>query len=165
MKKWSEVKSLSRVQLLATPWPVAYQAPPSMGFSRQEYWSGLPFPSPGDLPDPGIKPGPPAFQADALTSEAPGTNRMELWTWMNSTCNTMNDSHQCNTEQKARHKRIIIVWFHLQHIFLVVIGYTAQLVVSWFPDQRLNLGPGRKSIESLALELQGISYNTFLKWR
>ena len=50
---------------------VAYQAPPSMGFSRQEYWSGLPFPSPGDLPDSGIEPGSPAFQADALTSEPP----------------------------------------------------------------------------------------------
>ena len=49
-----------------------YQAPPSMGFSRQEYWSGLPFPSPGDLPDPGIEPGSPALQANALTSEPPG---------------------------------------------------------------------------------------------
>ena len=48
--KWSEMKSLSCVWLFATPWTVAYQAPPSMGFSRQEYWSGLPFPSPGDLP-------------------------------------------------------------------------------------------------------------------
>ena len=48
------LKSLSRVRLFATPWSVAYQAPPSMEFSRQEYWSGLPFPSPGDLPDPGI---------------------------------------------------------------------------------------------------------------
>ena len=57
---------------LATPWTVAYQASPSMGFSRQEYWSGLPFPSPGDLPDPGIKPRSPAFEADALTSEPPG---------------------------------------------------------------------------------------------
>ena len=66
------VKSLSRVRLFATPWTVAYQAPPSMGFSRQEYWSGLPFPFPGDLPDPGIEPGFPAFQADALTSEPPG---------------------------------------------------------------------------------------------
>ena len=66
------VKSLSRVRLFATPWTVAYQAPPSMGFSRQEYWSGLPFPSPGDLPDPGIKPRSPAFQANALTSELPG---------------------------------------------------------------------------------------------
>ena len=50
-----KVKLLSRVQLLATPWTVAYQAPPSMGFSRQEYWSGLPFPSPEDLPNPGIE--------------------------------------------------------------------------------------------------------------
>ena len=53
------------VQLFVTPWTVAYQAPPSMGFSRQEYWIELPFPSPGDLPDPGIKPQSPAFQADA----------------------------------------------------------------------------------------------------
>ena len=52
----STLKSLSRVQLFATPWTVAYQAHLSMKFSRQEYWSGLPFPSPGDLPDPGIKP-------------------------------------------------------------------------------------------------------------
>ena len=50
------VKSLSRVRLFATPWTVANQASPSMGFSRQEYWSGLPFPSPGDLPDPRIEP-------------------------------------------------------------------------------------------------------------
>ena len=67
-----KVKSLSRVRYSATPWTVAHQAPPSMGFSRQEYWSGLPFPFPGDLPDPGIEPGSPAFQADALTSEPPG---------------------------------------------------------------------------------------------
>ena len=55
-KECLKVKSLSHVQLFATPWTVAYQASPSMGFSRQEYWSGLPFPSPGDLPDPGIEP-------------------------------------------------------------------------------------------------------------
>ena len=67
----SEVKSLSRVRLFATPWTVAYQAPPSMGFSRQECWSGLPFLSPGDLPDPGIKPRSPTLQADALPSEPP----------------------------------------------------------------------------------------------
>ena len=64
-----KVKSLSRVRLFATPWTVAYQAPPSMGFSRQEYWSGLPFSSSGDLPDPAIKPRSPALQADTLTSE------------------------------------------------------------------------------------------------
>ena len=67
-----KVKLLSRLQLFATPWTVDYQARPAMGFSRQEYWSGLPFPSPGDLHDPGIEPGSPIFQADALTSEPPG---------------------------------------------------------------------------------------------
>ena len=67
-----KVKSLSRVRLFATPWTVAYQAPPSMEFSRQEYWSGLPFPSPGDLPDPGIKPWSPALEADTLPFEPPG---------------------------------------------------------------------------------------------
>ena len=55
-----------------TPWAVAYQAPLSMEFSRQEYWSGLPFPSPGDLPNPGIEPRSPALQADTLLSEPPG---------------------------------------------------------------------------------------------
>ena len=71
-KEGGEVKSLSRVRLFATPWTVAYQAPPSLGFSRQEYWSGLPFPSPGYLPNPGIEPGSPVLQADALPSEPPG---------------------------------------------------------------------------------------------
>ena len=66
-----KVKLLSRVWLFGTPWTVAHQAPPYMGFSRQEYWSGLPFPSPGDLPDPGIEPRSPALEADALTSEPP----------------------------------------------------------------------------------------------
>ena len=61
-----KVKSLSRVQLFATPWAVAYQAPLSRGFSRQEYWSGLPFPSSGDLPNPGIEPRSPALEADAF---------------------------------------------------------------------------------------------------
>ena len=68
----AKVKSLSCNRLFATPWTVAYQALPSVGFSRQEYWSGLPFPSPGALPNPGIEPGSPALQADALPSEPPG---------------------------------------------------------------------------------------------
>ena len=68
---FSEVKVLSRVRLFATPWSIAHQAPLSMGFSRQEYWSGLPFPSPGNLPNSGIEPRSPALQADALTSEPP----------------------------------------------------------------------------------------------
>ena len=66
------MKSLSHVRLFGTPWTVAYQTPPSMGFSRQEYWSGLPFPSAGDLPDPGIEPQSPALQAGSLLSEPPG---------------------------------------------------------------------------------------------
>ena len=66
------MKSRSCVRLLAIPWTIAYQAPLSMGFSRQKYWSGLPFPSPGDLPDPGIEPRSAALQADALHSEPPG---------------------------------------------------------------------------------------------
>ena len=85
----SEVKSLSCVQLFATLWTVAYQAPPSMGFSRQEYWSGLPFPSPGDLPDPEIEPGSPSLEADTLPSDPPESphHTMDLiklwlkWQW------------------------------------------------------------------------------------
>ena len=67
-----KVKSLSHVRLFETPWTVAYQAPPSMGFSRQGYWSGLPFPSPGDLLNQGIEPGSPTLHADTLPSEPPG---------------------------------------------------------------------------------------------
>ena len=67
-----KVKSLSHVQLFVTPRTVACQAPPSMGFSRQEYWSGLPFPSPVDLPDTGIELKSPVLQADSLPSEPPG---------------------------------------------------------------------------------------------
>ena len=69
---------LSHVQLFAIPWTVAYQAPQSMEFSRQEYWSGLPFPSLGDLPDPGIEPRSPSLQADALPSEPPGKPQRNL---------------------------------------------------------------------------------------
>ena len=63
------VSSLSRVQLFVTSWTIACLAPLSMGFPRQEYWSGLPFLSPGDLPDPGIEPWSPTLQADSLPTE------------------------------------------------------------------------------------------------
>ena len=75
LPKKVKLKLLSHVRLFATPWTVAYQAHLSMGFSRQECWSGLPFPSPGDLPDPGNEPRSPALQADALPSEPPGKPR------------------------------------------------------------------------------------------
>ena len=67
-----KVKLLSRVRLFATPWTVAYQAPQSMEFSRQEYWSEVSLPSPGDLLNPGTELVSPALQADALPSEPPG---------------------------------------------------------------------------------------------
>ena len=60
-----------------TPWTVADQALPSMEFSRQEYWSGLPFPSPGDLPNPGIEPGSPTLQADSLPPKPPGESQVQ----------------------------------------------------------------------------------------
>ena len=77
-----KVKLLSRVGLFVSPWTVAHQTSPSMEFSRQEYWSGLPFPSPGDLPDPGIKPRSPALEADALLSEPPFYEQPSSLTWI-----------------------------------------------------------------------------------
>ena len=65
-------QSLTRVWLFATPWTVTWQAPLPIEFSRQEYWSGLPFPSPADLPNPGIDPGSPTLQEDSLLSDPPG---------------------------------------------------------------------------------------------
>ena len=77
-KKWKKkVKSFSHVQLFATPWTAACQAPPSVRFSRQEYWSGLPFPSPGYLPKPGTEPQSPTLPADSLPSEPPGWDPLQ----------------------------------------------------------------------------------------
>ena len=66
------VQLLDQVQLFVTPWTVVHQAPLSMGFPRQEYWSGLPFPSPGDLPGPGIEPIFPTLTSEFFTTEPPG---------------------------------------------------------------------------------------------
>ena len=79
---------------LATPWTIAHQAPLSMGFSRQEYWSGLPFPSPGDLANPGIKPGSPALQADDLLTELWRKSSIDIWywhqfSWLTQSCPTL----------------------------------------------------------------------------
>ena len=73
------VRVLSRVQLFVILWNVTCQAPLSMGFSRQEYWSGLPCSHPGDLPNAGIKPGSPTLQADSLQSEPPGKPRIYIY--------------------------------------------------------------------------------------
>ena len=77
-----KVKSLSRVQLFGTPWTVAHQATPSMGFSRQKYWSGLPFPSPGDLPDPGIEPRSPRQDKADFPPQCRWTSSSALRAWL-----------------------------------------------------------------------------------
>ena len=101
-----KVKSLSHVQFFATPWTVAYQAPPSIEFSRQEYWSGLPFPSPGDLPDPGIKPRSPTLQEDALPSEPPGKSKM-LVAWSHQTlCDPMDCRFLCPWDSLGKNTRV-----------------------------------------------------------
>ena len=69
--KYAVPSRFSCIRLFVTPWTVARQTPLSMGFSRQEYWSGLPFPSPGDIPNAGIEPESPALWADSLPSEPP----------------------------------------------------------------------------------------------
>ena len=93
LRTWlSKCQSLSHVRLFVTPWTAAHQAPPSMGFSRQGYWSGLPFPSLGDFPDPGIEPRSPEFQADALTSEPAGKpNIINTLKTVSYTCNNSQD--------------------------------------------------------------------------
>ena len=75
--KWKR-QSLSRVRLFGISWTVGHQAPLSVGFSRQEHWSGLPFSPPGDLPGPGMEPRSPALQADSVPSQPPGK---ALWVW------------------------------------------------------------------------------------
>ena len=72
------VKSLSHVRLFATPWTVARQVPLSMGFSRQEYWNGLPFPPPEDLPNPGTEPSSPALAGGFFTAEPPGKPKCSI---------------------------------------------------------------------------------------
>ena len=94
-----KVKSLSRVWLFATPWTVAHQAPLSMRFSRQEYWSGLPFPSPGNLPDAGIEPGSPGFRQTVSLSESSGKSYSAIKKeWNNVIFNDMDWSRVCHTE-------------------------------------------------------------------
>ena len=111
-KKWNnaisqqvKVKLLSHVRLFATSWTVAYQAPQSMGFSRQEFWSGLPFPSPRDLPNPGIEPGSPTLQVDALPSEPPGKPNMDA-------------TRDFHTKWSRSEKK----WCHLYHVMSLICG-------------------------------------------
>ena len=103
------MKSLTGVRLFATPWTVAYQAPPSMRFSRQEYWSGLPFPAPGELPDPGIEPGSPALQVDSSPTELTGEPYRVIGKLLNTdckvaqTCLTLRDPMDCSPPGSSFH--------------------------------------------------------------
>ena len=88
---------------LSTPWTVTHQAPLSTGFSRQEHWSGLPFPSPGDLPDPGIKPRSPTLQADSLPSEPPGKPPQTTKWYSNSTSEYISKVKEITTSKRYLH--------------------------------------------------------------
>ena len=105
---WSEVSEVA--QSCVTPWTPAYQAPPSMGFSRQEYWSGLPFPSLGDLLDPRIEPGSPALWADALWSEPPGKPLYQEAKPKNS----RNSRYTWPLVESSEHQTLIIPIMHLE---------------------------------------------------
>ena len=161
-----KVKSLSRVRLFATPWTVAYQASPSMGFSRQEYWSGCHFPSPGDLPYWGIEPGSPAFQADALTSELPGkpwwfespiTNLLNAYSlvWLRLLCPTLCNLMDCSLPGFSLHGILqarVLEW--------VAISFSRgsswprdRTQVSCIPGRRFNLWATRETQVANILEL------------
>ena len=122
MNEWmNELESLSRVWCFATPWIIACQASLSMEFSRQEYWSRLPFPSPGNLSDPGIEPGSPALQADYLLSEPQGKLKR-------------------NSLSPVRHFATLLTVVHgvLQ---ARILEWVALSLLQWiFPNQELNEG-------------------------
>ena len=97
---------VSYIWLFVTLWIVAHQTPLSMGFSRQEYWSGLPFPSPGDLPNPGIEPRSPALQADSLPAQPPGKPITALCVWVcdvTQSCLTLCNPVDCSPPGSCVH--------------------------------------------------------------
>ena len=103
----SMLSHFSCVQLFETPWTIAHQASLSLGFLRQGYWSGLPFPSLGNLPDPGIKLGSPALQADTLPSEPPGKLNVKTKCWVDRISNA------------SLPKEIKVSQLHTTHPFLI----------------------------------------------
>ena len=121
---------LSRVRLSVTPWTLAHQAPLSMGFSRQESWSGLPFPPPGDLPDPGIKPRSPALQADAL----PLSHQREV-----VKCRNLSDCH-------------ILRWHGWENGALRLSrGVRGKMTLTSMPSAQENVGTQRRALSSQQL--------------
>ena len=119
-----KVKSLSSVQLFASPWTVAYQAPQSMEFSRQEYWSGLPFLSLGDLPKPGIEPESPALKTDALPSEPPGKPKVCLGGCQLKTLKLWHTQKPKERDCTHLFFKILFLVFKMKH------GYSTMLMVA-----------------------------------
>ena len=135
-------KLLSRSQLFVTPWVITCQVPLSMGFSRQEHWSGLPFPSPGDLPNPGIKPGSPTLQVDSLPAEPPGKPKeCQTISKMNSTNqimlgNFLLDFIMCglcihSSSLECRLFSFFMITYDSTMNFFVNFAYCAQVSVSF----------------------------------
>ena len=121
---------LSQVQLLATPWTVARQAPLSKWFFRQEYWSGLPFPSPGDLPDPGIEPGSPTLQADFLPSEPPEKEGWSSWIHAKQLEKTLESPLDCKEIKPVNPKG------NQSWIFIGRIDAEAEVPILWPPHEK-----------------------------
>ena len=148
-----------------TPWTVAHPAPPSMGFSRQKYWSGLPFFSPGDLPDPGIKPKFPALQADSYSlSQNLGNSNGKWWYALGYTLNQVlikqalrqvravrNGEHlelNCRSSQKVSSN-----WWW-QRTWKIILGY---LCASW-PCLQENIPCGKSLYQRNCIRILFISY-------
>ena len=125
-------KLLSCVQLFATPWTVTYQAPLSMGFYRQEYWSGLPFPSPGDLPNPGIEPWSPALQADTLPSEPSYHSSKASILWC-SAFFIVQLSHQYMTTGKTI---ALTRWTFVSNVMSLLFNMLPRLVITFLPRSK-----------------------------
>ena len=135
----------SHVQLFSTLGTIVCQAPLSMGFSRQEYWSGLPFPSSGDLLDPGIKPGFPTLQADSVLSEAPGKQVL-------LTDNV--DRYNIDTE-------LVLGRARLAGCFLLTVQVVMTVCLCVMKDSRLHLGWGKDAGTKLVKRVYGMCMGGF----
>ena len=122
------VQSLSLVWLFATPWTIAHQAPLSMGFSRQEYWSGLPCPSPGDLPDPGINPSSPALAGGFFTAEPPGNP-----IYFSATSMILKSSKLQACSSWDRKVKVLKRELKYPQVFQVGSWFLISLLYFWFP--------------------------------
>ena len=153
------MKSLSHVWLFVTSWTVAYQAPWSMGFSRQEYWSGLPFPSP-DLPNPGIEPGSPALQTDTLPSEPPG--KPKVYSLKES---QMPPTKQMYNTALAQHTLYMLVGNHLydsdrkeQRVLFL------QFFKLWWNTHKISMFLPLKKFYWGIVDLQCVSFKYTVNW-